>query len=120
VSRTVNPQPYANRTGPYTVRSTPTAVRTVSPLYRGDRTVQRSLPGKDKNDGLPLFTDYIMPEPPDLQQLVEAYGGYSRIPEGAWKLYGMRLAYTQAWLRYHHKKERPKTRAISRKKRPKP
>jgi hypothetical protein len=67
--------------------------------------------------GLPLITDYTMPEPPDLQTLVETYGGCARIPEAAWKLYDMRLSYTQAWLRYHHRKDRSKPRAPSRKKR---
>lgn len=36
-----NSQPYAYRTQPYTVQGTSAAVRTVSPPYRGDRTVQR-------------------------------------------------------------------------------
>jgi hypothetical protein len=43
-----------------------------------------------------------MPEPPDLQALVQQYSGYDRIPPKAWDLYAAQLATVREWLASRH------------------
>jgi hypothetical protein len=50
-----------------------------------------------------MLTEDTMPPPPDLQKLVEEFGGYHKVTPEAWALYDEQLAATQAWLALHHK-----------------
>ena len=50
--------------------------------------------------------DRLLPNP-DLQQLVEQFGGYQKITQEAWGKYDEQLAATFAWLAAYHKIKDP-------------
>jgi hypothetical protein len=41
--------------------------------------------------------------PPDLDDLVERWGGYDKIPEAEWRRFERGQEATKLWLRIHHK-----------------
>ena len=45
-----------------------------------------------------------MPEPPDLQKLVDSRGGYDKITAADWKLYDKQLEAAHLWLLARHRK----------------
>jgi len=44
-----------------------------------------------------------MPMPPDLQELVESYGGYWKIPQDEWLRYDRMCEQMWLWCQVHHR-----------------
>jgi hypothetical protein len=47
----------------------------------------------------------LLPDP-DLQKIVELFGGYHKITSAAWAAYDKQIEATHAWLADHHKRNR--------------
>ena len=52
--------------------------------------------------GHPRGNDIVMPATPDLQALVDQYGGYHRIPNEAWAKHNNQMATAWVWLAMRH------------------